>query len=147
MSNREVVEAYARAFGASDLEDQYQYLHPDLVEVYPQSGEVFRGRDARQAMFKSWPQDEFPTAASMPSVIGSADQWILMPTFSTLKVMGTGDEYTGVGTVTYPNGETWHMVQLIRLREGKIAHLTSYFAAPFPAPDWRAPFREEPAGQ
>jgi hypothetical protein len=141
-SSRRVVEEYARAFASGDVTQQNEWLHPDLVEEYPQSGERFEGRDARTEMLQHWPQDEMPTA-NMPTLLGSEDRWVLMPTFSPLRVIGSGDEYTGIGTVTYPNGETWHLLQLIRLRGGRIAHLTSYFAAPFEAPAWRAPYRSD----
>jgi hypothetical protein len=143
-SSRRLVEGYARAFGES-IDAQLEYLHPDFVEEYPQSGERFVGREKRAEMLRSWPQLDEVTPA-MPTVVGSEDRWVLMPTFSPLRVIGTGDEYTGVGSVTYPNGEVWHLVQLIKLRDGKIGHITSYFAAPFEAPEWRAPFREAPAG-
>lgn len=141
-SSRRLVEAYARAF-AEGFEAQSEFLHPDVIEEFPQSGERFSGRDRRLEMLKAWPQVD-RMRAEMPTLVGSEDQWVLMPTFSPLQVIGTGDEYTGVGTVTYPNGEVWQLVQLLRLREGKIAHITSYFAAPFEAAAWRAPYREAP---
>jgi len=47
--------------------------------------------------------------------------------------------------VTYPNGETWHIVSLIEFRDGKISKITSYFGAPFEAPAWRAPYVEKAA--
>lgn len=142
-SSRRFVEGYARAFGES-FDAQSEYLHPDVVEEFPQSGERFRGRDKRAEMLRMWPGME-QMRAEMPSIVGSEDRWVLMPTFSPLRVIGSGDEYTGFGTVTYPNGETWQLIQLLRLREGRIAHITSYFAAPFEAAEWRAPYREAPA--
>ena len=54
--------------------------------------------------------------------------------------MGAGDQFTATGQVKYPNGETWHLVSLIELRDGKIAKITDYFGAPFEAPAWRAPY-------
>jgi len=67
---------------------------------------------------------------------------VLTTTFAPLRIEGSGDVYTYVGTVTYANGETWQMVQIVELRQGKIAKTTSWFAAPFEAPAWRAPFVE-----
>ena len=43
---------------------------------------------------------------------------------------------------TYPNGETWHIVQLLEMRNGKISHITSYFGKPFEPPPWRAKWVE-----
>ncbi len=34
------------------------------------------------------------------------------------------------------------MVQLLHLRDGKIARIRSYFAAPFEAAEWRRPYVE-----
>lgn len=34
------------------------------------------------------------------------------------------------------------MIQIVELRQGKIAKTTSWFAAPFEAPAWRAQFVE-----
>ncbi len=59
---------------------------------------------------------------------------MLTPTFTPLRIEGSGDVYTYVGTVTYANGETWQMLVIIELRGGKIARTTSWYAAPFEAP-------------
>ena len=67
---------------------------------------------------------------------------MLTPTFAPLRIEGSGDVYTYVGAVTYANGETWQMIQIIELRQGKIAKTTSWYAAPFEAPEWRARFVE-----
>jgi len=34
------------------------------------------------------------------------------------------------------------MIAIVELRGGKIAKMTTWYAAPFEAPDWRAPFVE-----
>jgi hypothetical protein len=67
---------------------------------------------------------------------------VLSPTFSALRIEGSGDVYTYVGTVTYANGETWQTISIIELRHEKIAKTTTWYAAPFEAPEWRAPFVE-----
>ena len=144
MSNRDVVEAYARVFAHGKPSEQDQFLHPEIVEEYPQSGERFVGIEQRRGMLEGWPKEQYPTRASMDTIVGGGDQVILMPTYRTLRVSGTGDDFTTCGTVTYPNGETWFLVQLLHMKDGKIAHMTSYFAPPFEAPEWRAPFREAP---
>jgi len=60
-------------------------------------------------------------------------------------ITGAGDRFTAAGQITYPNGETWQVVSLIELRDGKINKITTYFAAPFEAPAWRAPYVEKGA--
>ncbi len=54
--------------------------------------------------------------------------------------MGAGDEFTATGTVTYPDGGTWHFVTLLTVRDGMIWRQTDYFAEPFEVPDWRRPY-------
>jgi hypothetical protein len=44
--------------------------------------------------------------------------------------------------VHYPNGETWHSVEIIEFRGDKVAKVTSYFASPFPAAEWRSQWVE-----
>ena len=60
-------------------------------------------------------------------------------------IIGAGDRFAVAGQITYPNGETWHAVSLIELRDGKISKITDYFGAPFEAPAWRAPYVEKAA--
>ena len=60
-------------------------------------------------------------------------------------VIGAGDRFAVAGQITYPNGETWQAVSLFELTDGKISKITSYFAAPFEAPAWRAPYVEKGA--
>jgi len=66
----------------------------------------------------------------------------MTPTLSLMRINGSGERYTGTGLITYPNGQVWHLVQLIEMRGGKIVKLTTYFAEPFEAPEWRAKWVE-----
>ena len=133
-SNREIVEQYLDAMARNDYDAMEALVSDDIVEEYPQSGEVIRGMANQKAIMDNYPgrrENEFKT--SRPQISGS------------------GDELTARGPLTYPNGETWHVVSLISLRNGKIAKLTTYFAQPFEAPAWRAKWVEkskagEPAG-
>jgi ketosteroid isomerase-like protein len=140
VSNREIVERFARAIEAKDFEAQAALTADDYVEEMPQSGERIRGRTNHQAIVRSYPGG-VGTAAS-GKVVGSEDQWLVGPAFNVLRVMGSGDTYTYVATVQYPNGEVWHMIAMVKVRDGKIARSTTWYAAPFDAPDWRAPYVE-----
>jgi hypothetical protein len=59
-----------------------------------------------------------------------------------IHLSGSGDDFVNTGTIKYPDGSTWHHVTLMTLRGGKIWRETTYFAEPFEAPEWRAPFAE-----
>lgn len=141
-SGREVVERYAAAMVAQDPTALADLVADDLVEEYPQSGERFVGRDNWLALMAAWPATE-EAQPRMERIVGSEDQWVAGPTWGVMKIQGTGDDFWAHGQNTYANGETWHVVQLISLRHGKIARIRSYFAAPFPAPEWRRPYAEQ----
>ena len=97
----------------------------ETIEEYPQSGERIRGKTNLRAII-----DNYPGRRENDFRIGTAE------------ITGNGDDFVARGSITYPNGETWHAVMLITVRDGKIAKITSYFAAPFEAPAWRAKWVE-----
>jgi ketosteroid isomerase-like protein len=140
-SGREIVERYAKAMSDADLESLNFLLADNLVEEYPQSGERIVGLEPWIALMRHWPEVD-PVTTHIERVVGSDDEWVAGPSWGLMKISGTGDEFWGHGTVRYSNGETWHIVQLLTLRNGRIAHIRSYFAAPFPAPDWRRSYVE-----
>ena len=135
--NRKTVEQFIQAMATRDWEAQDRLLTDDFVEEYPQSGERIVGKENRRAIIENYPGGEpRETSASGPSPKPPV-------------IVGAGDQFTATGQVKYPNGETWHLVSLIELRDGKIAKITDFFGAPFEAPAWRAPYVEvekAPAG-
>src|SRR5438045_626807 len=99
---------------------------PDYSEDMPQSGERIRGRENWLAVLQNYPGGlERPPEHRKLS--GSEDTWVTTPSFTVLKVEGSGDTYMYEGTATYPDGQTWNLVALIKLRDGKIAHGTAYY--------------------
>ena len=126
--NRKTVEQFVQAMATNDWEAQDRLLTDDFVEEYPQSGERIVGKENRRAIIENYPGGE-PRETSASG-----------PTPKPPVIVGAGDQFTATGQVKYPNGETWHLVSLIELRDGKIAKITDYFGAPFEAPAWRAPY-------
>lgn len=129
--NRTIIERFAQAIGANDTEAQDRLLADDIVETYPQSGEIIRGKANRRGIIENYPGG----TPRETSKAGSSE-----PAF---EITGAGGQFTAVSQITYPNGETWRYIGLIQVRDGKIARITSYFAAPFEAPAWRAPYVEK----
>jgi ketosteroid isomerase-like protein len=143
LTNREVVERFIEAMGANDLDRAGEYLADDMVEDYPQSGERIRGRANRRAVVENYPgraQRDF-APGRVGTVVGD-DQWVMTPAMSLVRINGSGERFTATGQINYPNRETWHVVQLFEVRGGKIAKITSYFAAPFAPAPYRAKFVE-----
>jgi len=139
-SNREVVERYVKGLVDRDLDMQAEVCAADMITDYPQSGERIRGLANIRAVAENYP-------GGLPSdlagkVIGSEDKWVVGPSFNVLRIEGSGDVYTLVGSATYPDGQTWQMVAIIELRGGKVSKATELYGAPFEAPAWRAQWVE-----
>lgn len=146
MGNRQVVERFARALANRDVDAQVAELHEDYVCRYPQSGEVIRGRANWRAIIDNYPEGGGRTLpAHVERIVGTDDQFVTRPSWPAWTVVhltGSGDDMILAGTLTYPNGETWHAISLYTLRNGKIWRETDYFAAPFEAAEWRAGYVE-----
>ena len=112
----------------------------DVVVEYPQSGERIKGRENNLAVLENYPG--LPSA-TIKGMHGAEDKWVLTPFWTPLRITGTGDRYVVEGRLVYPNGEEWNFVDVIELRNDKVAKVTEYFAAPFPAAEWRAKWVEK----
>lgn len=140
-TDRDVIDRYVAAMTSKDPASRDALLDDDVVETYPQSGERFRGRENVRAIIERYPGSDAMRPPSIDDVVGSQDRWVMTPLFTAIKVAGGGEAYTLTGRVTYPDGEEWHLVQLLRVQRGRITNVISYFAAPFDAAEWRAPYR------
>jgi ketosteroid isomerase-like protein len=141
-SGRAIVERYAGAVQDQDLDALALLFADDYVDEMPQSGERVRGKANELAILRNYPGGLGTIEPTSARLVGAEDRWVVTPTFAPLRIEGSGDVYTYVGTATYANGETWQMIQIVELHQGKIAKTTSWFAAPFEAPAWRAQYVE-----
>lgn len=143
-TNEEVVRAYLASHAVHDHVEQGRLRHPDWLSEWPQSGERVRGHASAVALDAAFP-------GGMPlvephRVVGSEDRWVVTPVYTVQRIVGSGDFWWGDGHITYPDGARWHLVMLLELRDGKVYRETAYFAEPFEAPAWRAPFVERMDG-
>ena len=141
-SGRAIVERYARALGDKDYDALALLLADDYVDEMPQSGERVRGKANQLALVHNYPGGVGTIEPKSTRLVSAEDRWVLTPSFTVLRIEGSGDVYTYVGAATYANGETWQMIQIVELHQGKVARTTSWYAAPFEAPAWRAGFVE-----
>ncbi len=141
--NRALVDRYVAAFFApNDLDALASTLSPGVEVVYPQSGERFRGRTNVRAHLENYPGRVEAFTASVERVVGEDPSWALSPRFTVLRIEGSGEVFTAIGVVRYRDSDPTHVIQVVDVHDGLIDHVTAYFAASFPAPDWRAPYRE-----
>ncbi len=71
-----------------------------------------------------------------------ASIWALSPSYTVVRVEDNGNKGTYVMRIRYPDQSEWWMISLFELRDGLLYRQTSYFAAPFEAPDWRSEWVE-----
>ena len=140
LTNEECVRQYAAAAAAKDLAALAGLRHPDWMVVWPQSGERVHGNEAFAEIISNYPGGA-PTT-EVTRIVGAEDQWFITAGNTVLKVVGSGDFWWSEWRVEYPNGEVYLVVDLLELREGLVYRETVYWAAPFEAPDWRAPWVE-----
>jgi hypothetical protein len=139
------VEAYLRALSEQDVDRIRSLVHQDYVEEYPQSGERIRGVDNLVDIVRSYPGGGLKPGAidaTKARILGEDESWVVGPSLAVVHVTGTGDQFTGVTTITYPDGSTWHVVVIVEFRGDRIWRSTSYFAPVFEAPAWRAAWVE-----
>jgi hypothetical protein len=103
-----------------------EYGTDDFVEEWPQSGE----RITKAAAMR--------LAEHYPEMSGTS------PKMTYKRMLGSDDMFVVEGTIDYGDGVPVSYVGIGELRDGRIAHMTEYFANPFDAPAWRAAFVEHP---
>lgn len=139
---RSVVERFARALQNKDFDELDALVTDDFTDEMPQSGERVRGKANQLAILRNYPGGVGTIDPGSARLVGAEDRWVMTPSFTALRIEGSGDVYTYVGTARYPNGETWQMIAIIELRQGRVAKTTTWYVAPFEAPEWRAQFVE-----
>ena len=148
-TSREVIDRLVQAATVADLDAIDALLADDVIEEYPQSGERMRGKANRRAVYEYYPREGAPIVEYAPlieRVVGNEDRWVMTSNQSLVRIVGMGDRYTVIGLVKYPNGEVWHGIQIVELRDLKVVKITSYFAAPFEPATWRAKWVEPMSG-
>jgi len=108
--------------GGPNEDKTAEWYTDETVLEFPQSGERFRGRDKITA----WRQ-EYPARLE----------------FEPRELRGDGDLWIAETGLRYDGGEPVSVVKVLQFRGHKIVRETIYFADPFPAPDWRAPFTSD----
>lgn len=122
MKDQETKAALKRHW--SDIEDQdavHEIYHDDVVVLFPQSGERFRGRANLRAMREAYPAK---VAATIQRIRGGGDLWVTEL------------------VIAYDGKKRVNAVSIMEFRGGKVAHETIYFGDPWEPPAWRAQWVE-----
>jgi ketosteroid isomerase-like protein len=121
----ELQNAMERGDLAAATELTERYAAPDFTVEWPQSGERIRGIDNHRKLNEQY-----------ASATGSS------PTIKQRRVLHDGNLIVSEGTVDYGDGIPVSTISIFEFRDGKVFRATEYFANPFEAPAWRAPFVE-----
>jgi hypothetical protein len=136
LTARAAFEGYLDALNQRDLDALDALLHPDFEDVYPQSGERTRGPANLKAIIANYPEGGW-TDQGRERVEGAEDRWVTTPTFTVLRIEGSGNVFTGVQRAQYPDGSEWHVILIGEMRDGQAWRMQTYFAPRFEPPGWR----------
>jgi len=144
VDHRALLERFVRAINEHDHAAIEAVFTEDLVEEYPQSGEVVHGGRNFRAIIEHYPSGLPDNSIDAPTlkVQATDDIRVVAPLFAIVRVEGAGNEGTYTLRSAYPDGTTWWTIGFYQLRDGRIARSTVYFAPEFDAPEWRAPYVE-----
>ena len=117
---RTALDRHWAASDANDFETEHDIYLEEAVLEYPQSGERIRSRRNIQI-----------TRAKQPS----------KKRFTVRRIIGSGDLWVTEYILTY-DGKPSYTISVMEFRGDKVERETQYFADPFDASAWRAPWVE-----
>jgi SnoaL-like domain len=136
MDTQEFVRRYGEAVAHNDFDAMKAMRHPDWYEDWPQSGERVPSDEAYRRIHENFPGGM--PQVEVQQVAGADDRWVMTPSMTIQRIAGSGDVWFMEATNKYSSGQLYHLVQLIRLRDGRVWRATTYFAPLFEVPAWRA---------
>jgi hypothetical protein len=117
----ETITRFFDAIVAGDSATLLEILTPDAVTRWPQSGERITGALSCVRVHENYPGGP--------------------PSFHFERISGAGDTWIAETTMKYGE-DPWYGVSIIEFEGQRIARMTDYFGAAFPAPAWRAQWVE-----
>ena len=135
-TNEDIARRYAAAAARFDLDAMAALRHPDWQASWPQSGERVISDANYRRIVAAYPGG--PPVAEIQRVVGAEDRWVVTPANTVQQIAGSGDFWWSEWRMTYPDGRTYHCVELIELRDQRVWRETVYWAEPFSPPDWRS---------
>ena len=151
---RDRIRRYQEATATQDMAVLQELRHPEYVCTYPQSGEVFRGHENWAAAHEDYSShfgDEHLQTVQVRggtrrSKVSTAPSPLPFASTPIIQISDTGSLVVMEGTGRWPDGKVYHWVQILEFKDGLVWRETGYFAEPFEAPEWRAPFTEPAEG-
>jgi hypothetical protein len=116
--------------------------HPDYIEDWPQSRERVRGPENARRTLENYPGGVAGDGVRGFAMVAPEPEYAITPSFTVVRVSGESDRFTAVIRARYPDGSTWYIVTLGRIKDGKLWRATTFYAPELPAPDWRSKWVE-----
>lgn len=116
-----LVTGMLEAFNQRRFDDFADAYARDAQLTYPQSGERIIGRNNIRGMVEAFPSP---------------------PRFTVRDVRSADDLVVVEADADYGHGDSWKAALIYTVRSDHVVAETAYFAGPFEAAEWRAPFRE-----
>jgi hypothetical protein len=126
---------YWRAQDPYDPEGLARCRHPDWSANWPQSAEHIPNNEADVQIHSHYPG--YPRH-EQAQIRGEPEVWALSPSFTPIRIVGTGDVWVGEMRLDYPNLGRYHGALIMELEDGLVRRETAYFAESFGPPAWRA---------
>jgi len=120
--NRDAINRFFKALNARQFDEIAELANPDVVQEWPQSGERMKGLKNVRAVLENYP--ELPHV-DLQRVAGGEDKWVLTPSWTPLRITGTGDEFTVESRIAYPNGEVWSAISICSFEKARCQGLPS----------------------
>jgi hypothetical protein len=120
---RSVMTHLVEAVNSRELEPFDAIYDDGVVIEWPQSGEIIRGRQNIRQLRQAYPN---PPTATLRRIVGSGDLWVAEMLF----------DY---------DGDRYYTILIHEYHDGQVVRETTYYAAPFEAPTWRARWVEHVA--
>jgi hypothetical protein len=124
MDEQQAQQFLTELFSVLSAEKEYAVRHEDYAMEMPQSGERIRGPQNMRAFQQAFASNSIPPSIQVRRVLVRDGLWV---------VEGVND---------YGEGGVYNVVLIVELKDGKWWRDTRYYAEPFEAPQWRAPWVE-----
>ena len=139
---QELFERIVDAMSRRDWDALDACHHPDYVEDWPQSRERVRGPENARRTLENYPGGVAGDGVRGATMVALEPEYAITPSFTVVRVSGESDRFTAIIRARYPDGSTWYIVTIGRIRDGKLWRATTFYAPEMPAPEWRSQWVE-----
>ena len=136
--NRAALERMWEIIRAGDYDALPEVLHPDFVQVIPQSGEHVVGIENFRKVLENLPGGGSKLTLTNDPYITGHEHYMMTPTFIVVKVEDTSDQTTSYVKAKYPDGSEWYIITFASYKDGKVLKRVDFYAPLFAPPAWRA---------